>query len=108
MTITTSTPTVQVELPTEVTATVSIKAKIDRLREVRAIKKSAEDEAKAITAEILDFAGAAKAIKWGKTVLAKIVPATSVRTTDFDTLKAVWPEAYEACVKPGTPYKQVR
>ncbi len=111
MTITATTPAVKTApaVKTELTATKDVKAKIDRLRELRAIENEAKKEAKALTAEILNFAGPfTKAIKWGKTVLATIVDSTSARSTDFEALAAGWPEAYTACVKPGTPYKQVR
>ena len=110
MTITATAPvqTATIEIPSEVRATVPMKAKIDRLRELRAIEKSAKAEAKDLTAEILAFAGLAKIIKWGKTTLATIVDSTSARSVDYDTLKAAYPAAYEATVKPGKAYKQVR
>lgn len=96
-----------VALPETKTATKSIKAKIDRLREVRAIKSAAEAESKALTAEILGWAGpTAKLINWGKTKLASIIDSHST-ITDLEALKQGWPEAYAAVVS-KKPYKQIR
>ncbi len=93
--------------PVEKTATKAIKAKIDRLREVRAVKTAAEAEAKTLSAEILEFAGPlTKFIKWGTTKLASIVDSHST-IVDTKALAQGWPEAYAACVT-TKPYKQVR
>lgn len=92
---------------TDKTATKGIKAKVDRLREIRAIIKPLETESKELTAEILAWAGdGIKRIVWGKTQLATIVDNVN-RRNSADVLKQGFPEAYEASLV-EVPFKQVR
>ena len=104
--MTTITETATVVLPEAKTATKGIKAKVDRLRELRAQKSVIEAETKTLSAEIIEFAGLSKLIMWGKTRLATIVSSTNT-SCDFAALEQGWPEAYAACVK-KSGYKQVR
>jgi hypothetical protein len=93
--------------PEEKTASPSVKAKIDRLRELRVIKGDAEKEAKEITAELLDWAGPlTKRILWGKTKLATLVKKTH-RHADMGILAEAFPEAYTASLV-EKPYTEIR
>lgn len=88
-------------------ATKAVKAQIDRLRVLRSQKAAIEAETKALSAEILAYAGSQKrAITWGATTLASIVESSST-ITDTKALAQAFPEAYAACVS-QKPYSQVR
>lgn len=94
--------------PSEVKATRVIKAKLDRLREVRALIKPLEAEAKELTDEILAFVGSTtvKRVMWGKTQLATIVNNVN-RRNDPAILKAAYPQAYtDSLVE--KPFQQIR
>lgn len=105
MTITITAPQTA-EAPLTKTTTVEMKAKIDRLRELRTIKNDVETEAKALSAELIEFAGEAKKLMWGTTVLGTIVDSKSV-TANTKLLAEAYPEAFEATVT-VKPYKQFR
>jgi hypothetical protein len=89
-------------------ATRDIKASIERLREVRALIKPLEEEAKAITADILAWTTEhnVKRIMWGKTQLALIVKNVN-RTNSPAILKQGFPEAYTASLV-EKPFEQIR
>jgi hypothetical protein len=101
------TPVKAVDHRIDKSATVDIKAKINRLREIRALIAPLKEEADTITADILTWAaGNVKRIMWGKTQIALIVNNVN-RTNSAEILKAAHPQAYiDSLIE--KPFQQIR